>query len=100
MMYYKIKPEYLDLWEGGDTPSNPDRIITEEEVKMFSEEWETPVEELLEQLTIANWESIAALMDDDIREAVHRDIAPCTDREFLEEYQKQHIEKYGEEFTW
>ena len=100
MMYYKIKPEYLDLWEGGDTQSNQDRIITEEEVKMFSEEWETPVEDLLKQLDIANLESIAALMDNDIREAVHRDIAPCPDQDFLGEYQKRHLEKYGEEFTW
>lgn len=35
------------------------------------------------------------MMDDEIREAVHFDIAPCTDQEFLEEYQRRHIEKYG-----
>lgn len=50
MRTYKIKPEYLDMWEGGDTPSNPDRIITEEDLRTFSEEWETPIETLLEQL--------------------------------------------------
>lgn len=49
-MMYHIKPEYLDMWEGGDTPSNPDRIITEEDLRTFSEEWETPIETLLEQL--------------------------------------------------
>lgn len=49
-MIYHIKPEYLDMWEGGDTPSNPDRIITEEDLRTFSEEWETPIETLLEQL--------------------------------------------------
>ena len=50
MKTYHIKPEYLDLWEGGDTPSNPDRIITENDVCTLSEEWEKPVEELLDQL--------------------------------------------------
>ena len=50
-MRYKIKPEYLDLWEGGEQPSNPDRIITEDELKEFSKEWGKPVVELLEQLT-------------------------------------------------
>ena len=47
---YKIKPEFLDLWEGSTTPSNPDRIITEEEVENFAREWETTPEELKEQL--------------------------------------------------
>ena len=49
-MKYHIKPEYLDLWEGGDTPSDPDRTITEEDVYRLASEWEKPVEELLEQL--------------------------------------------------
>ena len=38
-------------------------------------------------------------MDDEIREAVHEDLAPCTDEEFLEEYIKRHEKKFGEEFT-
>lgn len=38
------------------------------------------------------------LMDDDLREAVHADLAPCTDQEFLDEYARRHLEKYGEEF--
>lgn len=50
MKTYKIKPEYLDLWEGGDTPSDPDRIITEDELNELSAEWEKPIEELLQQL--------------------------------------------------
>ena len=49
-MKYKIKAEYLDLWEGGDSPSDPDRIITEEELNRLSDDWGVPVEELLEQL--------------------------------------------------
>jgi hypothetical protein len=47
---YHIKPEYLDLWQGSDAPSDPDRIITEEDLRTFSEEWDVPVEKLLEQL--------------------------------------------------
>lgn len=38
------------------------------------------------------------IMDDDIREEVHADIAPCTDQEFMDAYAKAHHEKYGEEF--
>jgi hypothetical protein len=47
---YKIRPEYLDLWEGGDT-SDPDRIITESDVEQFAREWDKTPEELKEQLT-------------------------------------------------
>lgn len=50
MKTYKIKPEYLDMWEGGDTPSDPDRIITEDEIDRLSTAWETDKEELLKQL--------------------------------------------------
>ena len=39
------------------------------------------------------------LMDDDIREEIHRELAPCSDLEFLEVYMERHLEKYGEEFT-
>ena len=35
------------------------------------------------------WESIVPYMDDDIREDVHNDLAPCTREEFLEEYLKR-----------
>ena len=32
------------------------------------------------------WEQVILLMDDDTREAVHREIAPCTELEFLARY--------------
>jgi len=37
-------------------------------------------------------------MDDDLREQVHRELAPCTDAEFLSRYIELHKEKFGEEF--
>lgn len=45
------------------------------------------------------YESAVALMDDDIREAVHADLAPCTEEEFLAEYMKRHEEKFGSPFA-
>ena len=41
------------------------------------------------------FDAAVALMDDDIREELHRELAPCTDQEFLEAYMKRHEEKYG-----
>ena len=45
------------------------------------------------------YEAAVALMDDEIREEVHADIAPCTEQEFFDEYCKRHLEKYGIEFV-
>lgn len=39
------------------------------------------------------------MMDDEICEAVHEDIAPCTDQAFIDEYVKRHEAKYGETFV-
>lgn len=46
----------------------------------------------------ADFESCVALMDDDIREEIHADLAPCTEQEFINEYCKRHFAKYGIEF--
>lgn len=45
------------------------------------------------------YDAAVNLMDDELREEIHADLAPCTDEEFLTEYCKRHAEKFGEEFT-
>ena len=32
------------------------------------------------------WDAVAMMMDDDLREALHDRLAPCTELEFLAEY--------------
>lgn len=32
------------------------------------------------------WDAVVMMMDDEIREAVHYSLAPCTEQEFLAEY--------------
>lgn len=39
-----------------------------------------------------------SMMDDNIREAVHFALAPCTDQEFFDEYARRHEEKFGDEW--
>lgn len=46
-----------------------------------------------------DYEAAVMMMDDDIREKLHHEIAPCTDQEFFDAYCKAHEEKYGEEFS-
>ena len=41
------------------------------------------------------YDSAVSLMDEEIREELHNELAPCTDREFLEAYMERHEEKYN-----
>ena len=43
-------------------------------------------------------EVAADLMDDEIREQLHADLAPCTDQVFFDAYLVAHREKYGDDF--
>lgn len=45
--------------------------------------------------TTVNYNAAVELMDDDIREAVAADLAPCTEQEFFAEYSRRHAVKYG-----
>ena len=48
--------------------------------------------------TEINYEAAVMLMDDEIRESLHFEIAPCTEQEFFTAYEKAHAEKCGEEW--
>lgn len=50
--------------------------------------------------TTIDFQAAVMAMDDEIREAVHADMAPCTEEEFFTEYCRRHAEKYGETFEW
>ena len=43
-------------------------------------------------------EAVVNMMDDEIREALHNKLAPCTDQEFVDAYVTAHRAKYGEQF--
>lgn len=48
--------------------------------------------------TNLDMETIANYMDDEIREQVHNEMAPCGEQEFIDRYCELHAEKYGENF--
>lgn len=45
------------------------------------------------------FDAAVQLMDDELREAVHSDIAPCSEQDFYNEYCRRHSEKYGVDFN-
>lgn len=49
--------------------------------------------------TQVDFEAAVNLMDDEIREALHMEMAPCTEQEFFDAYCEVYEEKYGEEFA-
>lgn len=38
------------------------------------------------------------MMDDEIRERIHAEIAPCTEQEFFDAYAAAHKEQFGEDW--
>ena len=48
--------------------------------------------------TKIDFESAIEVMDDDIREDLSLELAPCTDQEFFTAYEKAHAKKFGEEW--
>lgn len=45
-----------------------------------------------------NYDAAVQLMDDDLREELHAQLAPCTAQEFFTAYEAAHAEKFGEEW--
>ena len=44
-------------------------------------------------------EAAVNLMDDDLREQLHTELAPCSEQEFVDAYAEAHEEKFSEVFT-
>lgn len=45
-----------------------------------------------------NFDAAVNCMDDEIREMLHQEIAPCTDQEFFDAYCKAHEDRFDEEW--
>lgn len=45
-----------------------------------------------------DFDSVVQFMDDDLREYLHGELAPCEPQVFYDEYCKMHKEKFGETF--
>ena len=45
-----------------------------------------------------DYNAAARLMDDDLREELCDQLAPCTEQEFFTAYEAAHAEKFGEEW--
>lgn len=48
---------------------------------------------------VVDFDAAVELMDEEIREQLHAEMAPCGEQEFLDAYIEAHAKKYNEEFT-
>lgn len=48
--------------------------------------------------TEVDYEVAVTMMDDEIREQLHAELAPCTEQEFFDAYAVAHEEKFEEEW--
>lgn len=46
-----------------------------------------------------DYDTAVQLMDDDLREDIHSNLAPCTEQEFFDAYAAAHVAKYGEDWA-
>ena len=56
-------------------------------------------DEAMEIVARGQYDAAVGLMDDDLRERLHAELAPCSDAAFLTAYMAAHLEVYGEPFV-
>ena len=47
---------------------------------------------------LVDFDAAVNMMDDEIREKLHNELAPCTDQEFMDAYAEAHEAKFNEHF--
>lgn len=47
---------------------------------------------------LVDFDAAVNMMDDEIREELHNELAPCTDQEFMDAYAEAHEAKFNERF--
>ena len=50
--------------------------------------------------TAIDYEVAVTSMDDEIREELHSELAPCTEQEFFARYEQEHEKKFREEWEF
>ena len=73
-----------------------DDNLTAQEVNDLLEDFDSRV--LNDYNVEIDYETAVQLMDDDLREELHANLAPCTNQKFFEAYCEAYEEKYGEEW--
>lgn len=102
----QIAYDAKNLYDGGWRASDRNEFkkeygLTDWEADVLAEELKKLADQYVqdEDGKDVDYEAAVAMMDDDLREQLHREMAPCTNQEFYDAYVKAHAAKYnGEKF--
>ena len=99
---YDAKDLFAGGWRAADREDfKKEYDLTDWEADVMAEELEKQADQYVEDEDghLVYYDAAVELMDDDLREQLHREMAPCTNQEFYDAYVKAHAEKYnGEKF--
>ena len=102
----QIAYDAKDLFAGGWRAADRDEFkkeydLTDWEADVMQEELEKLADQYVEDSDghMIYYDAAVEMMDDDLREELHREMAPCTNQELYDAYVKAHAAKYnGEKF--
>ena len=102
----QIAYDAKDLFAGGWRAAAREEFkkeydLTDNEADMMVEALEQVAQDWVEDEDghLVYYDAAVKLMDDDLREQLHREMAPCTNQEFYDAYVKAHAAKFnGEKF--
>lgn len=103
---YEIAYDAMDLFDEGWRATDREELqkrydLTDWEADVMAEALEKLANQYVqdEDGRMVDYDAAVEMMDDDLREELHRGMAPCTNQEFYAAYVKAHAAKYnGEKF--
>ena len=99
---YDAKDLFAGGWRAADREDfKKEYDLTDWEADVMAEELEKQASQYVEDEDgrTVDYAAAVELMDDDLREQLHREMAPCSNQAFYAAYVKAHAEKYnGEKF--
>lgn len=105
MTQHEIMEAAANLYDGGWRAEDRDEMekiyyLDDEDAECIARELEKIRDRKVvdENGNERDWDAIVSMMDDDIRERLHAEMAPCSNQEFFDAYVKAHWEKFGESF--
>ena len=87
-----------EAWKTKDELEQALKTMDGQNHRITWEEGDLADDQAAEMISEGLYDAAVELMDDEIREEIHADLAPCTDEEFLAEYIRRHQDEFGETF--
>lgn len=99
-LIWRAFPDYAEPWEVGDTicyeAAEALGVKIDDIPAVSGDDSQSDAARAI--IDAGLFDQAVNLMDDEIREALHAELAPCSELEFLAAYMQRHLDRYGEAF--